>query len=183
MTTETTPQAYSRAQIALHWTMGALIVVLVPMGLVMSDADPDGALRLWLSRAHAGLGMLLGALLVARAVVRLRAPKVAELPGSTPVQRTAMRVVHVGIYLALAAVLFSGSATSFLGDWPAYLFGRTPSAPDLHEIPPREGHETFVFALLGLTLMHVAGVVLHEIRKGGAIRRMLPGVGSAPRGE
>ncbi|GAB4204417.1 MAG: hypothetical protein OHK0013_19330 [Sandaracinaceae bacterium] len=183
MSTENAPEAYSRVQIALHWSMGALIFALVPMGFVMSDADPHGAMRLWLSRAHAGLGTLLGALLVARAVVRLRAPKVAELPGSTPIQRAAMRVVHVGIYLALAAVLLSGSAASFLGDWPAYLFGQTPGAPDLHDIPPREGHETFVFALLGLTLTHVGGVVLHEIRKGGALRRMLPGMGTAPKTE
>jgi cytochrome b561 len=175
MTTETAPQSYSRAQIALHWAMAALIAALAPIGWLMSDADPDGAARLWLSRAHAGLGMVLGLLLVARIVTRFRAPKVAELPGSTSLQRGVMRAVHVGIYAVMVLILVSGNATSILGDWPAYLLGSTPSAPDLHPIQHREGHERFVFALLGLTFLHVAGVMLHQVRKGGALARMLPG--------
>ncbi len=180
MTTDTTTQSYSPAQRALHWAMAALIVLLAPIGWLMSDADPDGAARLWLSRAHAGLGMTLGVLLFARIVTRVRAPKVAELPGSTSPQRLLMRVIHIGIYATLVVTLISGNATSILGDWPSYLLGNTPSAPDLHPIVHREGHERVVFALLGLTLLHVAGVGLHEIRKGGALRRMLPGWGRAP---
>lgn len=180
MTPETAPQTYSRAQRALHWAMAALIAALAPIGWLMSDADPDGAARLWLSRAHAGLGMTLGLLLVARIVTRVRAPRPAELPGSTASQRTLMRVIHGGIYAVLVVTLISGNATSILGDWPAYLLGSTPSAPDLHPIVHREGHERFVFGLLGLTLLHVAGVMLHEIRKGGALRRMWPGMGRAP---
>lgn len=175
MTTETAPQSYSRAQMALHWAMAGLIAALAPIGWLMSDADPDGAARLWLSRAHAGLGMLLGLLLLARIVTRFRAPKVAELPGSTSLQRGVMRAVHIGIYAALVLILMSGNATSIVGGWPAYLLGSTPSAPDLHPIPHREGHELFVFALLGLTFLHVAGVMLHQVRKGGALSRMLPG--------
>lgn len=180
MSTDTAPTTYSPAQRALHWAMAALIALLAPIGWLMSDADPDGAARLWLSRAHAGLGMTLGLLLIARVVTRVRAAKVAELPGSTSPQRMLMRVIHGGIYAALVVTLISGNATSILGDWPSYLFGSTPSAPDLHPIVHREGHERFVFALLGLTLLHVGGVVLHEIRKGGALRRMLPGWGRAP---
>ncbi len=172
---------YSNRQIALHWLMGGLLFALAVIGFVMSDAEPEGALRLWLSRAHAVLGVSMGALLLARIVIRFRSPPVAELPHSTGPQRTLMKVVHVGIYVALALVLFSGMATSILGDWSSYLLGSVPSAPDLHEIPPREGHELFVFALLGLVGAHVAGVVMHEVRKGGALRRMLPGA-SSPKG-
>ncbi|MFO0715051.1 MAG: cytochrome b/b6 domain-containing protein [Sandaracinus sp.] len=182
MSTETAPATYSRAQIVLHWAMAAMIVALAPIGWIMSDADPDGALRLWLSRAHWGLGVGLGLLLVARIVVRLRAPKVADVHDTTPPQRIAMRVVHLGLYATIAMLLVSGTATSILGDWPSYLFGATAHAPDLHAIEPREGHELFVFLTIVLSVLHIGGVVLHEVRKGGTLRRMLPGAGVAPKG-
>lgn len=181
MTTSSTPSTYSAAERGLHWAMAALLAALAPIGWLMSDADPGGATRLWLSRAHAGLGMLLGVLLVVRIVTRLRAPKLPEVHGTTSIQRLAMRGVHVGLYVAIALVIVSGNATSLLGDWPAYLLGSTAAAPDLHEIAPREGHEVGVFLLLALTVAHVGGVMLHEVRKGGTLRRMLPGAGSAPK--
>lgn len=181
MSTDTTPDTYTPSQRALHWVMAASIAALAPIGWLMSDADPDGAARLWLSRAHAGLGASLGVLLLARIVIRLRAPKVREVHATTSYQRVAMRVVHLGLYVVLALVLVSGSVTSVAGDWVSFLLGEAAHAPDLHALPPREGHELFVFTLLGLTVLHVGGVMLHEVRKGGTLRRMLPGMGSAAR--
>lgn len=164
---------YGSTRIALHWISAALVVSLAAVGFLMSDADPESALRLWLSRAHAVLGVTTGVVLLARLAARVRAPALAPLPMS-PTRRWVMRAVHAGIYLTLFAALASGVGTSIAGDWPGYLLGSTPAAPDLHALAPREGHELFAFVLLGLIGAHVVGVLLHESRHGGALRRMLP---------
>jgi cytochrome b561 len=39
-----------------------------------------------------------------------------------------------------------------------------------------------VFLTIVLSVLHIGGVVLHEVRKGGTLRRMLPGAGVAPKG-
>lgn len=165
--------AYSRAQAALHWVTAALVVSLVVVGFSMTGADAESALRLWLSRAHVALGAATGAAVIARLALRARAPKVAPLPMSRA-RRALMTAVHVGIYLALLLVVGSGMGTALAGEWSAYLPGTGAGAPDLHGLAPRAGHERFVFVLLGLVAVHVAGVALHEVRLGGALRRMIP---------
>jgi cytochrome b561 len=165
---------HPRPLIILHWAMAGLIVALLAVGFLMSGADPESATRLWLSRAHVALGVSTGVALIARVIVRRRSAPVAPLPMSG-VRRALQRVVHGGIYAALFAMLASGIATCALGDWSSYVvFGTATSAPDLHAIAPREGHELFAFALMGLIGVHVAGVLLHQVRLGGALRRMLP---------
>jgi len=154
--------------------MAAMLAALLAVGFVMTDADPDSPARLWLSRAHVALGVGTGLAVVARLIVRRRSAPIAPLP-MAPARRVLLRAVHGGIYVALFALLVSGVATCALGDWSSYVvFGTTASAPDLHAIPPRQGHEVFAFALITLVGLHVAGVMLHEVRLGGALRRMLP---------
>lgn len=167
-------QGYSTAQRALHWITAALVVALVTIGLVMSGADPDGAMRLGLSRAHAVLGITTGLVMIARLVLKLRGPKVTPLP-MPPARRGLLRVVHAAIYIVLFAILASGMGTANLGDWHPYLRGETASAPDLHALVSREVHEVLVFTLLGLVATHVIGVLLFEVQHRGALARMLPG--------
>lgn len=174
------PAGYSSPQRALHWLTAILFVALAVIGFVMSDADPDGALRLWLSRAHAILGLATGGTLVARLVLRSRGPKPEPLP-MPPARRTLLRAVHAGMYGAMFALLASGMSTSILGGWSAYLRGEVASAPDLHPIVPREVHEALVFVVIALVAVHVAGVLLFETQHGGALARMLPARGERAR--
>ncbi len=171
-------KSYSRPQAALHWLTAALVVSLAVVGFLMTDAAAESALRLWLSRAHVILGAATGAAVVARLALRVRSPKVAPLAMSPP-RRALMTAVHAGMYLALLLVIGSGMGAALAGEWSAYLPGTGAGAPDLHGLAPREGHERFVLVLLGLVAVHVAGVVLHELRSGGALRRMIPRAAAA----
>lgn len=170
---DTTTEGYSTAQRALHWLTAALVVALVTIGLVMSDADPESALRLYLSRAHGILGMTTGVMLIARLILKLRGPKVPPLPMSAA-RRGLLRAVHAALYVVLFMVLASGASTAIRGEWHSYLWGPASSAPDLHELLPREAHEALVFTLLGLVAVHVIGVFLFEVQHKGALARMLP---------
>lgn len=167
--------SWSRRHAALHWLSVVLVVVLAALGFVMSDADPSGAARLWMSRAHVGLGWLLVFVTIGRLVSRRR-ENVEPLPLAPTHRRVAVAVEGATYFFVLLACA-SGVATVVAAGWPAYLGGGVP-APDLEELAPREAHESFVFALLGLAITHAAGVVIHELRVGGALRRMLPGASS-----
>ena len=52
--------------------------------------------------------------------------------------------------------------------------GALAAAPELESLASREVHEVLVFALLGLVALHVGGVVLQQVRRGGIARRMVP---------
>jgi len=89
------------------------------------------------------------------------------------------------LYAVTFAVGASGIITGALSAWPDYLRGQLAEAPALEALAPRQAHEALVFALLGLVLLHVGGVMLQQVRKGGVLGRMVPflGGGSAVREE
>ncbi|MBX3129347.1 MAG: hypothetical protein KF718_21695 [Polyangiaceae bacterium] len=68
----------------------------------------------------------------------------------------------------------TGFVTGARSAWPDYLRGQLAEAPALEALASREAHEVLVFALLGLVLLHVGGVMLQQVRKGGVLRRMVP---------
>ncbi len=162
---------WSRGHAALHWAAALIVFALATLGFLMSDADPDGAARLWMSRAHVGLGWLLLFVTIARLVSRRRRP--VEPIAMAPLHRRMATLVEGATYLFVLLAFASGLATVVTAGWPAYLAGGIP-APDIEELPAREAHELFVFGVLGLAGTHIAGVVLHELRVGGALRRMFP---------
>lgn len=167
-----TPAAtWSRGHAALHWSAALLVVALAALGFVMSDADPAGEARLWMSRAHVGLGWTLVFVTLARLVSRRR--QNVEPIAMAPMHRRAASWIEGATYLFVLLAALSGIGTVVTGGWASYLGGGVP-APDLEALLAREAHESFVFALLGLALTHAAGVVIHELRVGGALRRMLP---------
>jgi cytochrome b561 len=167
------PDRWSRAHVALHW-VGALLVLGIAMGgFVMHDLPADSGGRLLLSRMHTGGGLLLVLLTVVRLVVRRRGGAIAPLPLSD-LHRRGVGAVHGLMYALMFAIGATGLATAAASAWPDYLRGELAAAPDLESVPPREGHEVFVFALLTLVMLHVGGVLLQEAQKGGILRRMSP---------
>jgi cytochrome b561 len=164
-------RTWSRRHAVLHWLAAALVLVLAALGFVMSDADPSGAARLWMSRAHVGLGWLLLFVTIARLVSRRR--EHVEPIALSPMHRRMVGLVEGATYVFVLLAFASGVATVVAAGWPAYLAGGVP-APDIEELAPREAHEVFVFSLLGLAIVHVTGVLLHEMRVGGGLARMLP---------
>ncbi|MBL9110960.1 MAG: cytochrome b/b6 domain-containing protein [Myxococcales bacterium] len=164
---------WPRASMIVHAAGAALVIGLAGAGFVMSDAPAGSGARLLLSRLHTLLGAGLMILTVARLVLRARGPKPPPLE-LLPVHRMGMGFVHVLLYVVTFAIGASGFATGATSAWPDYLGGRLPEAPDLHALVPRQAHEALVFALLGLVFAHVAGVMIHQVRKGGVLGRMIP---------
>ncbi len=167
---------WSARSIALHWASAALVAALVAAGFVMSDLPAGSALRLVLSRAHTLLGLALAALTAVRLVARFKGSRPAPLP-LAPLHRRGVGVAHGLLYAAVFALAASGVATALGSAWPDYLRGARATAPDFEGIAAREAHERVAFALLALVALHVVGVLVQDVRKGGALRRMIPWLG------
>ena len=166
-------ERWSNASVAIHWLAAALIVGLATAGFVMTDLPADSSGRLLISRLHTLGGAMLMLLTVARLVVRRRSPPIAPLPLSD-LHRRGVGAIHALLYAVTFAIGLSGFVTGATSAWPDYLRGALAAAPELESLASREVHEVLVFALLGLVALHVGGVVLQQVRRGGIARRMVP---------
>lgn len=165
-------ERWSKASIALHWGSAAVIGGIAILGFVMTDLAVDSGLRLWLSRLHTTLGMMLMVATLVRLRMRSQSrPKPLRL---APLHRRGVALVHGMMYATLFALGASGVALSLASAWPRYLRGELSRVPPLEGFLAREVHELLVGTLLLLLALHVLGVVVHEVRTGGVLRRMLP---------
>lgn len=169
-------ERWSNASVALHWLAAALIVGLATAGFVMAELSADSDGRLLLSQMHTLGGATLMLLTVARLVVRRRGPAVRPLPLSA-LHRRGVGVIHALLYAVTFAIGASGFVTGARSAWPDYLRGQLAEAPALEALPSREVHEALVFVLLSLVLLHVGGVMLQQVGKGGVLGRMVPFLG------
>lgn len=166
-------ERWSNTSVALHWLGALFIVGMATAGFIMTDLPPDSSGRLLLSRMHTVGGATLMLLTVARLIARRRGPKVAPLPVSE-LHRRGVGVIHALLYAVTFAMGASGFLTGARSAWPDYLLGQLTDAPALETLASRGVHEVLVFALLGLVLLHVGGVMLQQVRQGGVLRRMMP---------
>ena len=166
-------ERWSNTSVALHWLAALLIIGMATAGFLMTDLAPDSSGRLLLSRMHTLGGATLMLLTVARIVARRRGPRVAPLP-VPELHRRGIGVIHVLLYAVTFAIGASGFLTGARSAWPDYLLGQLTAAPALETLASRGVHEVLVFALLGLVVLHVGGVMLQQLRQGGVLRRMVP---------
>jgi cytochrome b561 len=167
---------YSPLAKLLHWSVAALVVALIPMGLVMADLSP-GPLQDRLFMLHESFGLVLLGLMAARVLSRLRETvEPAPLP---PLERALARLVHIALYaLLLLTPLVGWAALSAFGHGPD-LFGVAELPTLLSTDKPLSKtlfsiHEAAGLAIGALALLHVAGALRHGRAEGSVIWRMAP---------
>jgi cytochrome b561 len=172
------PKSYSATAKWLHWLVAALVIALVPIGMIMADLEP-GPLQDRLFVLHESLGITLLALMVVRLANRLRG---APAPDASlgRAERIAAGAVHHTLYLMLfltplvgwLALSAYGFGPSFfgLGNLPALLAKDEPLSKILFGL-----HEAGGLLIVTLVLAHVAGALRHVLlKRDDLITRMLP---------
>jgi len=168
---------YTRTAVALHWTVGALVITALAMGWIMTDmASSPQKLRLfdW----HKWTGVTILALLFVRALWRLTHPAPALLP-MPAWQRRSAQFLHGFLYLMLLVQpltgwLYSnaaGRAIVYLGLIPLpTLVGRDKVlAGNLKEL-----HDTGAVVLAIAVGLHLLAALKHHyIDHDDTLRRML----------
>ncbi len=168
-------QRYSSVAILLHW----LLALTVAFQLALGFAMPDGPSGFDEFQLHKSVGITILVLTLVRLAWRLthRPPP--------PVERGfggfLAKAVHTGFYIFLIAMPLTGWAvvsTSRI-EVPTILWGlfewpHLPLSRGVHEAA-EEAHELIAWLGVGLFLLHVAGVIRHQLLlKDGLLKRMAP---------
>ncbi len=178
------PAAFSPAQKWLHWTMAAIIVlIMIPAGLTMTRIG-EGETKNFLYEVHKSFGLIVFSLAVIRAAIRLTRgapPLEPNIPGW---QRFAAYVSHYAMYMLIFLVPLTGWAATSACCKPVNLFWTIPLSlpvPDSEDLAKRifKFHYGFVYTLAAIVAVHVSAALQHHfIRRDRTLVRMLPGTGA-----
>ena len=171
--------------IALHWLLGAAIVVMFAAGVYMTDL-PFSPLRLKLYNWHKWAGVTFLALSVLRLLWRIshRPPALPTtiLQAMPSWQTRAYHATHHVLYALFFAVPLIGWAYSSAAGFPIVWFGQIP-LPDLLPVNKELAelikplHELSALALMALAGLHIAAALKHHwVDRDGLLARMVPGL-------
>lgn len=155
------PTSYSRTQIALHWTIAALVVFQILMH--------DGIVKVWDGRMegmlpnqptinpHAVAGALILVLVLWRLVLRRRRGVPGLPEGEHPAVKALATGMHAALNLLLILMAFSGMA--------AWISGIEAIG---------EAHSVARGALVPLVILHILAALYHHFwLKTDVLQRML----------
>jgi len=181
------PRRYTLVAILLHWTIAALILSLLGVGLWMTRLPSGTAQQFTLYQLHKSLGILVLLLTLLRMVWRLthRPPPLPH--GLRPWERKTVHAAHLGLYALMLLLPLTGWAMVSASPWnlPTLLFGTVPwphlpvlgtlqdKAPV--EAALKSAHEIAAWIAIGLIALHVGGALKHHfILRDDVLLRMLP---------
>ena len=167
---------YHPALVALHWLMAILILMGLFFGKVvlsaMDNADPAKAEGLG---GHMTVGLLVGALLVIRLIIRLTSENPPHAQTGNALLDRLGAATHWVFYILVALMVLSGLATALSAGLFPIAFGGTgdPLPEDLGELAPRLAHGLVSNLLILLVVLHVVAALYHQFfLRDGLFRRM-----------
>jgi cytochrome b561 len=181
--TSTLSPRYTKTAIALHWTIGLLIIGMLILGLTMGGFPTKYKFIAY--NLHKSFGLTVLVLSLFRVYWRLthRAP---PMPASMKRwEKCAAHAAHLGLYFLMIAMPLSGwILVSADAKYPTVFFSlfevpQFPLAPaydthDTHELFETL-HYWFAMGAIGLIAAHFAAAMKHHfISKDSVLRRMLP---------
>jgi len=167
-------ERYGRGTRAFHWITAALVVVILPLGLLHDAVKPLNVMP-W----HKGLGLALLLIVPLRLLWRLTVHTVV-FPETSPILRRSAAAMHASLYVLLLAMPLSGWIIASSGSYPLHLLGLVnwPKLAVAKGDPlvslAREVHELGGWLLLVLLTGHIAAALWHHVHlRDGVLRRML----------
>jgi cytochrome b561 len=170
---------YTTMAIVLHALLAVGLLYQLGLGVWMDSVpkDPPGLRAGWFNW-HKSIGMVLGLLVLVRALWRLTHASPA-LPISTPHwQRTAARLNHVILYGCMIAMPVSGFLGSSFTKYPIKFFDNP--LPRLWEASAELKtlfgtiHTVASYVFMVAIAVHLLAAAWHASRRDGVVLRMLP---------
>lgn len=168
---------YTRTAIALHWTVGALVITALAVGWIMTDMA-SSPLKLQVFDYHKWIGVTVLALFFVRALWRLTHPAPAPLP-MPAWQRHSARILHGFLYVMLLLQPITGWLYSNASGRPIVYLGLIP-LPNLVEKNRglantfRSLHGTGAVLLAIAVGLHLLAALKHHfIDRDDTLKRML----------
>ncbi|XYD06637.1 cytochrome b/b6 domain-containing protein [Methylobacterium sp. NMS12] len=174
---------FNRPARLLHWTMAALILAMLLIGVAMVTSLADYGALVALHRPLGILILLLAGLRLANRWRHAPPPLPADLPGW---QKRAAHGSHILLYGLMLAMPLIGWAMLSAARYPVVLAGPVVLPPILPQDPMlyaalRRVHTALAYGLFAVILAHLAAALLHAlIRRDGVFAGMAPWRSAAP---
>ena len=174
------PAAYSTTARVLHWATAALVLILLPLGVVIANRW-GGPLQDFLYNLHRSIGAVIIPLVILRLGYRIThapIPLPADVP---PLQQAVARATHWALYGLLIVQPFVGWVATSAYPAPIVVFGLFQLPPIWPEDRPLSDRLFVVHALIAaaiacLATLHIGAALYHHfVRRDGVLMRMITG--------
>ena len=167
---------YHPALVALHWLLAAMVIGALFMGgQVLAALPNDSPDKMFSLRAHMTVGLVIGVLMLARLVTRLKTQHPPKADTGNALLNMGGRAAHWALYAFVLLMVASGVGISLTAGLPDIVFGGSgaPLPETFDDLAPRVAHG-IISKLLALTILaHIAGWLYHQFAlKDGLISRM-----------
>ena len=168
MSLRNTASNYGRIAQMFHWLSALLILIMWPMGIIMTRISEASAGQLY--RAHSMIGMLVLILTILR-LIWLFVDKQPEHPGDVePWRKQAFIWNHRLLYIGLLVLAISGISMLLASGISLPPTDLTPEA--ITDSRPQQAHHLLSKVFIALLVMHIAGVLNYHFTKGNTLARM-----------
>jgi cytochrome b561/polyisoprenoid-binding protein YceI len=187
----THPTTYGTVTKVFHWLTAALILTIIPLGIIASDMTYDTneqlAQKAQLFSIHKTLGVAVFFVALARILWALGHPKPGPLPPERRAETLLAETIHWLLYASLAITPLTGwighaATTGFAPIW--WPFGQSLPFVSKNESTAHlfdSLHWVFGKVMITSVLLHIAGALKHHfIDRDATIRRMWFGKTIAP---
>jgi cytochrome b561 len=177
---ESATQAYTAVARTMHWLTAALILIIIPLGLVIYF-DLGGKLADQIYDLHRSIGALIIPIVLVRVAYRMF-HKPARLPDDiSDLQRLVAHATHWTLYALMTVQPFIGwiATSAFRAPIPVFaLFELPPIWPKQPDFSERlfVVHAVIGFAIAVLAAAHITAALHHHfVRKDRILMRMIKG--------
>lgn len=179
MALRNTPDSFGLVSRLIHWTMAALILALLPLGLRIATMEP-GLANLWLYGLHKTLGLTALALVLARILWHRLSPPPPPLGPPRAWETRAAKAGHGALYGLMLAMPLTGWIASSATGLDVMYAERwvVPAIAPVSETIERLGfaaHGLLGKLLIAVVLLHMAGAVKRAVAGDGTLHRMIRG--------
>ena len=161
---------YSRTRIFLHWLSAAVILWATFSGFGVALLDQNDPFRQWVESFNPQLTSLFIPFFVWRFWLAIKAP---ARHSAKNIQARLASAAHKAIYGAVAGVLITGV---LMMSHPVMLLALVPLPQLIHSkimlLELHQVHHVLCAVLAGLVALHLAAVVLHQVRGRSVLGRM-----------
>lgn len=162
------PPGYRLPARWLHWIVAAVVLLMIPAGLVMTREGLPRPIQDTLFLFHKNTGVLLFFVILVRLAYRLTHPA-PPLPASVPPwQRAVARTTHVLLYVLLIVMPVAGFIRVRAGGFPIELLDRLGVGPWIAKSESLANfaqgvHWTGAMLLIGLLALHIGAAFYHAL--------------------
>jgi cytochrome b561 len=174
--TDTRHIRYSSVAIWFHWTIAALVIANLAIGLFHESLLRGVG---WAIPLHMSFGLTVLILSLGRVAWRLAhrfPPTPNDIPGW---QQVAARATHLGLYALILLMPLTGWMMASAGTHPIpfYWLVDAPKLPVSKAIGgvAHQGHGVLGWLMLALVVLHIAAALRHHfVLRDGVLARMAP---------